>query len=336
MNKNVVVIFVIELLLLYFIALIVYYLYILNRKVRLENRFKTYTIYKEKEEKKVFDFIFEFSNSFIKRFSSFLYRLKIFNNYSLKYQKYISKEEKEYVDKMDFVSKKVLLSILFTFSVLLYDTFKYRNVTLIQILIAMLFGFYVLDLFMISTNKFIEKRKENDLLRAITIMNNSFKSGHSIMQSIQLVAKELDSPLGLEFKKMYVDLTYGLSLDIVFQRFEKRVKMEEAKYITTSLMILNDTGGDIVKVFESVEKTFFNNKKLNDELKNLTASSKLLYTVLLAVPILFILVIYMLDATYFYPLFSNIFGYIILALCIVLYVSYIIIITRIMKVDDKL
>ena len=336
MNKNVVVIFVIELLLLYFIALIVYYLYILNRKVRLENRFKTYTIYKEKEEKKVFDFIFEFSNSFIKRFSSFLYRLKIFNNYSLKYQKYISKEEKEYVDKMDFVSKKVLLSVLFTFSVLLYDTFKYRNVTIIQILIAMLFGFYVLDLFMISTNKFIEKRKENDLLRAITIMNNSFKSGHSIMQSIQLVAKELDSPLGLEFKKMYVDLTYGLSLDIVFQRFEKRVKMEEAKYITTSLMILNDTGGDIVKVFESVEKTFFNNKKLNDELKNLTASSKLLYTVLLAVPILFILVIYMLDATYFYPLFSNIFGYIILALCIVLYVSYIIIITRIMKVDDKL
>ena len=336
MNNNIVLIFIVEILFLYFIALIVYYLYVLNRKIRIENRFKMYTIKKEKDEKKVFDFIFELSHSFIKKFSAFLYKIKVFNNYSLKYQKYISKEEKEYVDKMDFVSKKVLLSILFFVIVLFFDAFKYRSVTVIQLIFAMVFGFYVLDLFMISTNKFLEKRKENDLLRAITIMNNSFKSGHSIMQSIQLVAKELDSPLGLEFKKMYVDLTYGLSLDIVFQRFEKRVNMEEVKYITTSLMILNDTGGDIVKVFESVEKTFFNNKKLNDEMKNLTASSKLLYSVLLAVPILFILVIYMLDSSYFYPLFTNIFGYIILIVCTILYIGYIFIITRIMKVDDKL
>ena len=60
---------------------------------------------------------------------------------------------------------------------------------------------------------------------------------------------------------MYVDLTYGLSLDVVFQRFEDRVKLNDVKYITTSLTILNNTGGNIVKVFESVEKTFFNNKK---------------------------------------------------------------------------
>ena len=177
-------------------------------------------------------------------------------------------------------------------------------------------------------------QRENDLLKAITIMNNSFKSGRSIMQSIELVSSELDSPLGLEFKKMYVDLNYGLSLDVVFKRFEERVKVNDAKYITTSLTILNETGGNIVKVFESVEKTFFNNKKLKDELNNLTAASKFLYYVLLFIPIVFIIFIYLLDNTYFNPLFNSSLGILIVITCLILYITYIIVIKRIMKMGD--
>ena len=109
------------------------------------------------------------------------------------------------------------------------------------------------------------------------------------MQAIKIVSDELDSPLGLEFKKMYVDLTYGLSLNVVFKRFEDRVKLSDVNYITTSLMILNESGGDIVKVFESVEKTFFNNKKLKDELKNSTSGSKRMVMMLLLLPVLLIL-----------------------------------------------
>ena len=272
----------------------------------------------------------------VKSVSKFLKKIKIFNKYSLKYQKYIKKEDKDKVDKMDFVSKKVLLSILYLLIVIIYDVLRYEEVTFFQILFALLIGFYSLDLFLISTNKLLKREKENDLLKAITIMNNSFKSGRSIMQSIKLVADELDSPLGLEFQKMYIDLTYGLSLDVVFKRFESRVKLEEVKYITTSLTILNNTGGDIVKVFESVEKTFFNDKKLKDELKNLTASSKMLYYILLFVPIIFVFAIYLLDNTYFNSLFTSSLGYLVLILCILLYVSYIFVIKRIMKIGDTL
>ena len=135
---------------------------------------------------------------------------------------------------------------------------------------------------------------------------------------------------------MYVDLTYGLSLEVVFKRFESRVKLDDVKYITTSLTILNETGGDIVKVFESVEKTFFNNRKLDDELKNLTAASKLLYYVLLFIPIVFVLFIYLLDSTYFNPLFTGGLGYLIIALILLLYISYIVVIKKIMKVGMKI
>lgn len=336
MKSNLVVVFVVELVLLYLIAMITYYIFTLMRKIKINDRLDKYTIKKDTKETPIFEEIFEFGHDIVKGISKILYKSKFLDKYSLKYQKYIKKEDKNIIDKMDFVSKKFLIAIFFIIVVILYDVFRFQDVLFIQIIIAFLFGFYTLDLLMISTNKILEKKKHNDLLRAITIMNNSFKSGHSIMQSIKLVSDELDSELGLEFKKMYVDLTYGLSLDATFKRFESRVEMDEVKYITTSLKILNETGGDIVKVFESVEKTFFNNKKLDDELNNLTAASKMLYSVLLCIPVLFVLVIYFLDNTYFMPLFSKVVGYIVVIISIMLYITYIIVVRKVMKVGDKL
>ena len=67
----------------------------------------------------------------------------------------------------------------------------------------------------------------------------------------------------LTSKKMYEDLEYGLEIEAVFKRFSLRVDLKEVKYITTSLTILNKTGGNIVDVFSSIEKTVFNNKKLD-------------------------------------------------------------------------
>jgi len=335
MDSRLVIFYIIELILLTLLYLLINYFLILKRRIKIRNRFLKYSVYKTHKETNFFDDFFLLFENFVKKISKFLYKMKIFDKYSLKYLKYIKAEDKTKIDKMDFVSRKLIVSILFIFIVIVVDIIKGSSITLIQILFTFLVGFHVLDLLLISSNKLLDFELENDLLKAITIMNNSFKSGRSIMQSIKLVSDELNSPLGLEFKKMYVDLTYGLSLEVVFKRFEQRVNLPDVHYITTSLMILNETGGDIVKVFESVEKTFFNNKKLKDELKNLTASSKFLYYVLLFIPIIFTLIIFILDNTYFNPLFKSPFGYFVIILCLVLYISYILIIKKIMKLGDS-
>ena len=50
------------------------------------------------------------------------------------------------------------------------------------------------------------------------------------------------------------DIEYGLEIEEVFKRFNERVDLAEVKYITTSLTILNKTGGNIIDVFSSIEK----------------------------------------------------------------------------------
>ena len=152
------------------------------------------------------------------------------------------------------------------------------------------------------------------------------------MQAIEIVAQELKGPIKQEFKKMHLEISYGLSLDVVFDRFSKRVASEEVNYITSSLSILNKTGGNIIKVFSSIEKMLFNKRKLKQEMKSLTSSSSMISKILLFMPFVFVLFITLLQPDYFAALINTTIGNIILCLIILIYVIYAYVVNRIMKV----
>jgi len=166
------------------------------------------------------------------------------------------------------------------------------------------------------------------------MMNSAFKSGKNILQAIEIVKKELPSPIKEEFEIIHKDLSYGLDLSTVFERFYKRIKLKEAKYITSSLSLLSKTGGNIVTVFNMIEKSFYDRLKIKNELAALTSSSKFLYRMLIGMPIIFVLVIITMNPTYFNPLLTTNIGYIIDVIILVLYIIYIMIIKSVMKVEE--
>ena len=170
------------------------------------------------------------------------------------------------------------------------------------------------------------------MLRAIIIMNNAFKAGKSTLQAVEIASHDLPQPIAKEFQKIYQDMSYGLSADVAFNRFAKRVNLEEANYIASSLTILNKTGGNIVMVFSSIERTLFDKKKLESDLKNSAAASNLVVKVLMVIPVLFVLLIYVISPTYFNPLFSSTLGYFCLFIIFIMFITYIYLLNKIMKV----
>ena len=127
-------------------------------------------------------------------------------------------------------------------------------------------------------------------------------------------------------------MTYCLSLEVVFDRFYHRVKIEDANYITSSLTLLNKTGGNIVKVFDTIEKDFFNKKKIREEMQSLTSSSIFVFRLLCIMPFIFITSIYLLNPDYFTPLFTTKVGLILLSITLLLYILYILIIRKLLEV----
>ncbi len=301
---------------------------------KLNKRINSYTITSDDNRHSLADIIYNFAVNTRIKLSKELSKSSYLKKYSLKYEKYIDKKKPGMHDPMDYVATKFIFAIIGILILIVSAVLQNQAITFGKIIIAFTLGFFAYDIMLLSRGKIVEHQMKNDLLKAITIMNNSFKSGRSIVQTIKIVSDEIDGPLKDEFKKMYEDLSYGLEIEAVFQRFNSRVNLKEVKYITTSLTILNKTGGNIVDVFSSIEKTVFTNKKLDDELHNLSASSKALYRILIFIPIIFTFIIYILDSTYFMPLFTNALGIGIIVLIIVIYIIYIILVKRIIKVKE--
>jgi len=312
---------------------IVLWLIRLSRATKLERRFGKFSVNViEDKESSLFDRLIKVYNERRKRISKVLYKLKIFDDYSKKYEKYCDNTRIIREDPMDYMSTKVLSGAAMMILIVISDVFQYKPITSFQLLSSFLVGFFIPDVLLISKEKMRKRQIEKDMLKAIIIMNNSFKSGLSIMQAIYMVSNELEGPISEEFKKMYIDLSFGLNMEVVFERFTNRIDTKEARYITTSLNVLNKTGGNIVQVFASVERNSFTRKKLEEELGALAASSSAIFKILVVIPVLLFLGIFILNPAYLIPLFLEPLGWFLILLMVLIYVVYIIVIRRVMKV----
>lgn len=282
--------------------------------------------------KSIFDKILDRYFLMIQKITNLLSKSVFVQKFSKRYEKYAGTINHRYKKGIYFVASKTLIAIVFLLIAVFAKTLQYQVITLYEAFIPLVCGFMMPDLLFIYQYKRYRNRIENDLLQAIIIMNNAFKSGRSIQQAIHLVTTELTGPICEEFKKMELELSFGLSIDVVFHRFSDRVRLEEVAYLTASLSILNKTGGNIIKVFSSIEESLFNKKKLKLEMSSLTGSSRMIMYALIVVPLLFIAFVSIINPTYFVPLFTSAIGIILMLIMVVLYVAYIYIVRKVMKV----
>ena len=326
-------IFIFQMFFITVLSIIALAILIYNKSIKLEKRISRFSINPIKDTTiSLFDGIFINIRNVIKKINNILNKSEFMKKYSKRYSRYIKVNNTINRGNMDFISIKILSSILAIIVAIFAKTIQFKVFKTYEIYIPMVFGFFLPDFIYYYKYKTYRKKLENDMLQAIIIMNNAFKSGRSITQAITLVSNELEGPMAEEFKKMYLELSFGLGIDIVFKRLYERIQIEEIAYLTASLTILNLTGGNIVEVFESIEKSLFNKKKLKLELKSLTSGSRMIVNVLTIVPIAFILLIWIINPTFFMPLLTSKLGFILIGTIIIYYVLYIIVVRKMLRV----
>lgn len=317
------------------LLLCILYLIIIDRySLDVKNRFDDYTVDSIKDNKlPFFEKVFNGFYNIIISISKKLNKSDVLKRYSKRLDKYSINRDNYKLRGIDYISIKFIISIiigiLYTLTTLIRNNFDYMILIFVMILC-----FFMFDIYLIIEYRNRRKQIENDLFNAIIIMNNAFKSGMNIMQAVSIVETELEGPIKEEFKKINIDIKYGLSLETVFDRFYKRVKIEDIKYLASSLSLINKTGGNIVKVFGSIEKNFYDKKKIKEEMKSLTSSSIFMFRLLISIPLVLIIIITMLNTTYFVPLLTTKLGRIFILLIVLLYILYIIVIRKVMKVDN--
>lgn len=302
------------------------------RALKLEKRIEPYTLEpKNSKISSITDNILLVYRDFIQDLASLLSKSQILNKYADKLNKFAITGS-IHKTGMEMLAGKIVISIAFVIGTVFSRVIQFKLMNNYDLLLPFIIGFFILDIIYIIKYKFYKSKIENDLLSAVTVMNNAFKSGRSIIQAIEIASKEIKGPVGQEFAKMNLELSYGLDIEEVFKRFSKRINLDEVNYLTASLAVLNKTGGNIVEVFNSIEKSMFNKKKLRIELKSLTGSSKIIIYVLLSVPFIFAICINLISPGYFDPFIKTKIGLILLCIMIIYYIIFVICVRKIMKV----
>lgn len=329
MDKRLLIVLV-QIVLVFSIVIIITLFLRLNNSLKLEKRISKYSV-KYNPDNINSSFVDKIWNRYIIFVKKQRKKIrKLFPTLVKMYDKYSVGSE---YHAEDYITHKIVISLIFITLTIIAMSIQGRLVTTYQIIFSLIIGYYILDIYLIIIRKINKKKIENDILRAIIIMNNAFKSGKSTIQAVEIASIKLPKPICFEFKRIYEEMQYGMSVDTVFNRFSKRVGIEEAEYLSSSLTILNRTGGNIIAVFDSIEKTLFDKKKLKEELKNVSTVSKLVTKILLLTPLFFTLIIYLLNPDYFTPFIASPLGIFLLMIIIIMFIIYAYLLDRIVKVD---
>ena len=314
------------------IALIIYLISKFSKTLKISKRIDPYVIQaKNNKHLSLIDTLIKVYQAKLKKWEKSFEKSIITQKYSNYLKKYATISYIYENGTQIFISK-IIIGFSFVLIAFFAKVIQFKLLSVYELTLPFLVGFFLLDVIYFIKNKAYQNKLENDLLSAIIIMNNAFKSGRSIVQAIDIVSKEMEGQIAKEFEKMSLELSYGLEIDAVFKRFANRIKLDEVNYLTASLTILNKTGGNIIEVFSSIEKTMFNKKKLKLELKSLTSSSRLIVYVLFVVPFLFILFISIISPGYFSPFVTTNLGRILSLIMFIYYLIFIYAVRKIMKV----
>ena len=284
-------------------------------------------------ENSIYDKLYKFFVKLLKKISKYTKKSYFLSNYAKKLDKYLIYNKNKNITSNDYISLKIVYMLFVLLLYFITCFIKNVNISFFISLIISILSFFIIDLIIIINYKNKRNTIESGLLQAVVIMNSAFKSGKNIYQAINIVRTSLSSPIKEEFDIIAKDLNYGLDLTTVFSRFYDRVKVDEIKYITSSLSLLNKTGGNIVSVFNMIEKHFYDKLKIKNELSSLTSSSKMLYKVLIFIPFIFVIIIITLNPTYFNPLITTKIGLVLDIIMLLIYILYIIVIKKILRVE---
>jgi Flp pilus assembly protein TadB len=297
------------------------------RKQRIYNKFNNISIKPKKTLKKNANV---FRLKFIDYFFIYLFsKSSVIKNYSKKYNKYNFSNEDNF-PMLCFINK-VKVGFLCLCIYLIISLLDINYFSLGASFLVFIIGSYLVDLSL--EVKYRDRIKEIDesLYKAVSLLKASFNSGKTINQGIKYLTEELDGALKEEFLIIKNDIDCGLSLEESFNRLNQKYDIENLKYVYSSLSLTSKTGGNIVDILDMMDNELLIRRKLRDEYISVTGVSRLIYKVLLLLPILIFMCITFVEHTYFLPFVTTRVGVIILLSIIFLYLLYIDLMAKILK-----
>ena len=140
---------------------------------------------------------------------------------------------------------------------------------------------------------------------AIEMMISALKAGHAFTQSMQMVGIEAPDPVGIEFKKTFEEHNLGRDLRESLLNLTERVPSLDLKLFVTAILLQRETGGNLTEILENISHTIRERFKLIGQMKIYTAQGRMSGLIIGSLPIVFVLIMSVLNPDYLKPLIQE-------------------------------
>jgi tight adherence protein B len=138
----------------------------------------------------------------------------------------------------------------------------------------------------------------NQLGDTITLMANSLRAGYSLLQTMEMVSREMADPIATEFRRVVREIGLGVSNQEAMQNLLRRVPSEELDLLVTAINIQHEVGGNLAQILQIIGQTIRERVKIKGEIKVLTAQQQISAYIICALPVLLALGLFMMNPSY--------------------------------------
>lgn len=201
---------------------------------------------------------------------------------------------------------------------------------------------FIIGIFLgVAVVRFSIKRKKakrlakisDQLPDTITLISNGLKAGSSFFQASEMVARDMQPPISIEFQKLIRQVNLGMPIEEALTRLGRRTESRDMDLIITAILIQRQIGGNLAEVLDNITHVIRERVRLKREIKSKTSQSRMSGVVLVMLPPGLGLLIYMMSPQFMGELFSHVFGWIMLGFAAFMQIMGIIFIRKILNID---
>lgn len=174
---------------------------------------------------------------------------------------------------------------------------------------------------------------EEQFPEAIDLMARALRAGHALTTGLGMVAEEIPAPVGAEFKRLYDEQNFGMSLPDAMRAMAQRVPVLDARFFVTAVLTQREAGGNLSEVLDNLSSVMRERFKLKRQIRVASAHGRISAWVLSFLPPALAAVLFMLSPDFMRVLWEDPWGVQLLLIAGTLQLLGTFIISRLVRIE---
>jgi tight adherence protein B len=166
-------------------------------------------------------------------------------------------------------------------------------------------GLWVPRLYITSARNRRLRAFNTQLADTIGLLSGALRSGYSLLQAMELVAREGPSPVSGEFERVVREVGLGLSPEEALANLVRRMQSDDLELMVTAINVQREVGGNLAEVLDTIASTIRERVKLKGEIRVLTSQQQYSGYIVGLLPVGLSLILFIINPTYMSNVFTK-------------------------------